>query len=206
MTAYGAPGQTLTIYEIDPTVKRLAEDPRYFTYLRDTKAKYEIVLGDARLQLAEHGKPGQYGVIVVDAFSSDAIPVHLLTKEAVQLYLDRLAPDGLIALHISNRYLDLKPVAARIAAELGLVGLEQWDSDATAPGKQSSQWVVLARKKADFAGLPDQTTETEKDNKKETTKRWMPLEAPAGAPLWTDAFSNLLQIFNWSQLRPWQEK
>src|SRR5262249_22100380 len=125
MTAYGAPGQTLTIYEIDPAVKRIAEDPRYFTYLRVTKPKYQIVLGDARLKMEEHGKDGEYGVIVVDAFSSDAIPVHLLTREAVALYVRRLAPDGIIALHISNRYLDLKPVAARIAQELGLAGLVQ---------------------------------------------------------------------------------
>jgi hypothetical protein len=211
MTAYGAPGQTLTIYEIDPAVKRFAEDPRYFTYLRDTKAKYEIVLGDARLKMEEHGKDGEYGVIVVDAFSSDAIPVHLLTKEAVALYVCRLAPDGIIALHISNRYLDLKPVAARIAQELGLAGLVQWDSydereDPRYPGKQSSQWVVLARKREHFAGLPDQTYETTKDNQPVTYHRWEELTAPPDAPLWTDDFSNLLQIFNWSQLLPWREK
>jgi hypothetical protein len=206
MTAYGAPGQTLTIYEIDPAVLRIAEDPQYFTYLGDCKAKYDVVLGDARLKLADHGREGQYGLIVVDAFSSDAIPVHLLTKEAVELYVSRLAPDGIIALHISNRYLDLEPVAARIAQELGLAGLVQYDNDQSAPGKQRSNWVVLARQREHFAGLPDLTYETQEKGMTVKRHHWKDLTVRADAPLWTDDYSNLLQIFNWEKLFPWLEE
>jgi spermidine synthase len=191
VAAYGRLGQRLTFYEIDPVVPRIAEDREYFTFLKDSKAQYDIVLGDARLKLAEHGKPGQYGLIVVDAFSSDAIPVHLLTKEAVQLYLDRLAPDGIIALHISNHHLDLGPVVGRIAAELGLVGLEQWDYD-TAPGKEPSRWVLLARSRDHFAGLADTAAGA--------PARWKPLTAPAGAPLWTDDYSAVTSVLNWPMI------
>jgi hypothetical protein len=199
MAAYAAPGQRATFYEIDPVIRRIAEDPQYFTYLHDCRGKYEIVMGDARLMLEQRGREGQYGLIVVDAFSSDAIPVHLLTKEAVALYRSRLAPGGVIALHISNRFLDLRPVAARIAQELGLAGLVQWDSDDTPPGKQRSEWVLLAEKPEHFGNLPEQTYEEEKEGRKVTLTRWDPLKAKPGDPLWTDDFSNLLQIFMWTK-------
>ena len=110
-------------------MRRVAENPAYFTFLRDTKAAtIDVVMGDARLKL-EGTRPGQFGLLVVDAFSSDAIPVHLLTKEAVQLYLDKLTPDGAILMHISNRYLSLEPVVARIAEEMGLAGVARQDTD-----------------------------------------------------------------------------
>ncbi len=197
MASYGQAGQRVTFYEIDPAVRRFSEEGRYFTYLRDCPAEKQVVMGDARLKLEEHARDGEYGVIVVDAFSSDAIPVHLLTKEAVDLYVRKLAPGGLIALHVSNRYLKLEPVAARIAQELGLAGIGQWDDDGTPPGKQPSHWVLLARSTADFGTLPDATVPAEEGNDKSGRKRWHALEVPAGTPLWTDDFSNLLQIFMW---------
>jgi hypothetical protein len=194
MAAYAEKGQMVTYYEIDPVVKRIAQDPQYLTFLKDCNGDLNIVMGDARLKMEEHAREGEYGVIVVDAFSSDAIPVHLLTKEAVELYRSRLAPGGIIALHISNRYLDLNPVAARIAEELGMVGLHQWDSDSSLPGKQSSEWVILANNRADFGGLADRTYEGEDDSGNKVTRhRWDELKAKAGDPLWTDDYSNLLQ-------------
>src|SRR5262249_27753112 len=148
LTAYGQPGMTITIYEIDQAVRRLATDPKYFTFYTDCKADKQIVMGDARLML-EKAENGKSDMIFVDAFSSDAIPVHLLTKESIALYLEKLAPDGIIMLHISNRYLRLQPVCARLMQEHQLAGVVEWDSynESTAqwPGKLSSQWVALAR-------------------------------------------------------------
>ena len=165
LASYGRPGQSVTFYEIDPAVRRIASDREYFTYLSDCKANVEVVMGDARLRLEDHAKPGEYGLIVVDAFSSDAIPIHLLTKEALQLYLDKLADDGIIALHVSNRYLNLDKVAARLARELNLAALTQRDSveyfdspagktgETAIPGKRSSQWVILARNEKHLEAL-----------------------------------------------------
>ncbi|MFH1267013.1 MAG: fused MFS/spermidine synthase [Planctomycetota bacterium] len=109
IAAYGKPGQRITYYEIDPAILRIARDPRYFTFLRDQEAELDVVLGDARLSLVD-APSARYDLLVLDAFSSDAIPVHLLTREAIALYLNKLADRGVLALHISNRYLDLAPV------------------------------------------------------------------------------------------------
>jgi hypothetical protein len=110
MATYARPGQAWTFYELDPAVERIARDASLFTHLRDCPAAtLEVVLGDARLRLAD-APEHHFQAIVLDAFSSDAIPVHLLTREALSLYLARRAPGGLIAFHISNRYLDLEPV------------------------------------------------------------------------------------------------
>jgi hypothetical protein len=205
MAAYLEKGQKGTFYDIDSHVVAIASNPEYFTFLRDSKGEKEIVLGDARLKLEEHGKEGQYGLIVVDAFSSDAIPIHLLTKEAVALYRSRLAPGGIIALHISNRYLELAPVAAKIAESLGMAGLHEWDSDQSTPGKNSSEWIMLAKDPADFGGLRDRTYEGEDDNgNRATLPRWKKLEAKASDPLFTDDFSNMLLIMN--HLPEWLSK
>ena len=126
MACYGEPGQNWTFYEIDPAVERIARDKRYFTFLRDSPAKVEVVLGDARLSLAK-APDHQYDLIVLDAFSSDAIPVHLITREALKLYLSKLADHGILAFHISNRYLNLKPVLGDLARDANLACLVQED-------------------------------------------------------------------------------
>ena len=109
MACYVSPSQMLTYYEIDPAVQRIAEDPRYFSFLRDCSPRGGIVLGDARISL-QRAPDHRYGMIVVDAFSGDSIPAHLLTREAFQLYFSKLTSTGILVLHISNRYLDLQPV------------------------------------------------------------------------------------------------
>ncbi|MDB5307720.1 MAG: hypothetical protein JWO38_1922 [Gemmataceae bacterium] len=145
----GAPGQKLTFYEIDPAVKRLvAETDRYFTYVSSAEkrgAKIDFRMGDARLKLRED-VDRKYALLLVDAFSSDAIPVHLLTKEAVELYMDRLTEDGILALHISNKFVRLEPVVARIADELKLTA-RVWNdhNEGGLTGKTASSWVVLAK-------------------------------------------------------------
>jgi hypothetical protein len=148
-SCYAQPGQSCTFYEIDPAVKHLVWDTdKYFTYVTDAinrKANMDIQMGDARLKLKEN-TDRKYALLLVDAFSSDSIPVHLLTKEAVELYLDRMTEDGMLGLHISNKYVRLEPVVAAIARELGLTARVWNDDSERRPGKTASSWVVLARK------------------------------------------------------------
>jgi hypothetical protein len=181
---YAAAGQRWTFFEIDPVVQRIANDPRDFTYLRDSPAKVRVVLGDARLSLA--GSHDRFDVIVLDAYSSDAIPVHLLTREALALYLDRLAPGGVLLFHISNRHFRLAPVVARLALDAGLCArTRHFEADARqiAMGVLPSECAVLARRCEDLGAI-------------ETDPRWQVLRVPEKAPLWRDDFSSL-----WSVLR-----
>ena len=156
VSCYALPGQKLTFYEIDPAVKHLVADTdKYFTYVSDARrrgADLDFRMGDARLKLRDDADR-KYALLLIDAFSSDAIPVHLLTKQAVELYLDRLTPDGILALHISNKYVRLDPVVAKIAAELRLTAYVWKDSSESRPGKTASSWVVLARDKATLGVL-----------------------------------------------------
>jgi spermidine synthase len=159
MAAHARSGQHLTFYDIDPIVKRFSfdEDDPYFTFVegaRERGAKVDLVMGDARLTMARQQlkDPDKYGMIVVDAFSSDAIPIHLMTLEALDVYLDKLTKDGLIVFHISNRYLDLAPVLYNLAQARGLAAVTQTDyrEEEDAPhsselmAKTSSTWVVLS--------------------------------------------------------------
>ena len=180
--------QDWTFYEIDPAVQRIADNPRYFSFLKRSRAgKLNVVLGDARLRLRE-APERQYGLLILDAFSSDAIPVHLLTREAVHLYLEKLADGGLIALHISNRRLDLKPVVANLANDARLVCFYRDDltisASESAQGKEASQWVILARAKEDLRTLP-------------SDQRWQPLDARPSFGLWTDDFSDIICLLKW---------
>jgi hypothetical protein len=156
-SCYALPGQKITFYEIDPAVKHLVADTdKYFTYVRDARnrgAELDIRMGDARLKLKED-TDRKYALLLVDAFSSDSIPVHLLTKEAVQLYFDRMTEDGLLALHISNKFVRLEPVVGAIARDLGVTA-RVWsdDNERRGPGKTASSWVVLARTPAQLGSL-----------------------------------------------------
>jgi hypothetical protein len=186
LAAYGRPGQRLTYYEIDPAVIHIART--YFTFLRDCPAgEPEVIPGDARLTLAQ-APAAHYQLLVIDAFSSDAIPLHLLTREALQLYLSKLAPDGILALHISNRYLHLEPVLADLAADAGLVCRVRSDLGShpaeQAAGKAPSQWAVLARRPEHLGRLA-------------RNAMWAPAASVPGGRVWTDDYSNVLQVFAW---------
>lgn len=187
LAAYSRPGQAWTFYEIDPAVARIARDPRLFTHLSDCAPGARIVLGDARLSLTRAAK-GEYDLIVLDAYSSDAIPVHLITREALSLYLDKLAPGGLLAFHISNRYLDLDPVVAALAQDAGLTAVVQSDlavsEEETALGKTGSHWALVARRTADLGPLGNDT-------------RWRPLEPRPGLGPWTDDYSSIVSVLRW---------
>lgn len=185
LAAYGRPGQNMTFYEIDPTVVTMAQNPKLFTFTRDSKADINYVLGDARLTL-EKAPDGRYGLIALDAFSSDAIPIHLLTREAIAMYMRKLRPNGILALHISNRYLELEPVVSAAAADLGLkswVNVDSPTDEEAGRGKTASQWMVIARKKEDAApilGIP---------------RIWSDTEPTPGIRAWTDDYSNVLSVF-----------
>ncbi len=181
LAAYATEGQQWTFYEIDPAVERIARDTRYFSFLERCADQCRVVLGDARLSLAS-APEGAYDLLVLDAFSSDAIPMHLMTDEAFSVYLSRLAPGGVIAFHISNRHLELGPLVARLAAWHGLTSLEETDRS-VAEGKTQSRWVVVARTRDDLGALARDA-------------RWAPSARAADAPLWTDDFSNIISVLN----------
>ena len=185
LACYGRPGERWTFYEIDPVVARIAGDPDYFTFLRDCPPELRLVLGDARLTLARSPDHG-HGLIVLDAYSSDAPPMHLLTLEAVRLYLRKLAPGGVLAFNASNRQLDLVPVLGALGDAAGLATRTRDDAAVTPAerehGKVESRWVLMARRPADLAGL-------------ERDPRWRPAIGRPGATPWTDDFSSLLDAF-----------
>jgi hypothetical protein len=171
------PDDYLDYYEIDADVIRIARDPQRFTFLRDCKPDANIVLGDARLTIAD-AKDARYDVIVVDAFSSDSIPVHLLTREALRIYVSRLNPGGIIIAHISNNHLDLTGVVTETAASEKLIA-RLYDEDEVSGGDpmiKFSTVMVLARDDDDFGLLKDWDLQTPE-----------PGEYP-----WSDDFSNLL--------------
>jgi hypothetical protein len=182
LAAYAEPGQQWTFYEIDPEVERIARDTRYFTHLDRCGARCRVVIGDARLSLQQ--RTDMHDIIVLDAFSSDSIPIHLLTREAVQTYLSLLNPDGVLAIHISNNHLDLRPVVAGIMRDLRLAGRFQFqDTSDINSGKYGSQWTVLARSEATLGVLA-------------MDDRWKHLR-PSGGRTWTDDFSNIWSVLRW---------
>jgi hypothetical protein len=184
MAAYARAGQTWTFFEINPAVERLARDPEYFTYLRDCAPQAQVITGDARLMLTSQ-PDASFDVLVLDAFSSDAIPVHLITREALELYLRKLAPGGLIGVHISNRYLDLAPVVGATARSAGLVAVVQTHAPSAEQQRISaeispSRWVLIGRTAQDFGALTQ-------------SGRWSTLDDVEG-PVWTDDYSNVLSV------------
>ena len=177
MAAFGKPGDYIRFYEINPLVPQIAKGQFYF--VPDSKAKVEIAMGDARLSL-EREQPENYDIIVVDAFSSDAIPVHLLTKEAMALYFRHLRPDGILCVHISNRYLDLQPVLAGEAQVWGKMGRVVETDDDDSQDLFGTTWVVIRSPAAGFNST--------------IIGRSFDLAKARKIRLWTDDYSNLFQI------------
>jgi hypothetical protein len=181
LSAYGRASDTVRFYELDPDVVAIAR--HQFSYLNSTPARVQIVLGDARLslqrELESHQAP-RFDVLAVDAFSSDSIPVHLLTRQALQLYMRCLADDGIVAVHISNRFLDLKPVLANVAADLGLSArLVRDEPDEGETRASSSDWVLIAARPEALGDSADRSEALRLDPR---------------AGVWTDQFNNLLAI------------
>jgi hypothetical protein len=181
IASYLEPEDTLTYYEIDPLIVRLAKDRSLFTYLSDTKGSVNIVLGDGRRRLRE--ADSSYRLLALDAFTSDAIPMHLLTVEAFETYVERLAPDGVLAVHVSNRYLDLEPVVAKIGQQLDLssvVGHFVASDEDEAAGTTSSDWIVLSRSPSALAALKGGI--------------WSPVRTEDSVRAWTDDRSDILSV------------
>jgi hypothetical protein len=178
VATYGRPGDQYVYFEIDPVVIDVATTPEYFGFLSESRATIDIREGDGRQGVAKAGE--SFDILFVDAFSSDAIPVHLITREAIDDYRRHLSVDGVIAIHISNRFFDLGPVLGRVAAELGLDARVQRHTpepdDAVA---ETSLWVLMGPAPAVAAVTDD---------------RWSAL--PTDGPLWTDEYSNLLAVLD----------
>lgn len=180
LAAYGRAGQRMDFFEIDPAVVRIARDPRYFTYLRDCLCGVRTIVGDGRLEL-QRAPDHSYGMILLDAFSSDAVPTHLLTRQAIGLYARKLAPGGVLVFNVSNRNLELAPMLGATGRAAGMATLTA--SDTAPKGDKlsfSSEWVAMARSADDLGPLALRST------------RWHQIRG--GGPVWTDAHSALFEL------------
>jgi hypothetical protein len=181
VAVYGNPGDVIRFYEINPLVERLAR--RWFTFLHDSSAQTDVVLGDARVSLAAEA-PQHFNVIVVDAFSGDAIPVHLLTREALALYRRHLQPDGIIAFHVSNQYVDLEPVVAAIAGNAGLRATAVHSHADEQMGLYYADWILVTANQT-FLAQP------------EVVNNGFPAPLRADVRLWTDNYSSVFPLLKW---------
>ena len=184
-TCWAQPGDTWEIYEIDPAVARITAEQKRFTFLASCTPQAPIIMGDARLKLAE-APDGVYDFIMVDAFSSDTIPIHLLTKEAMAVYLAKLAPHGMVVMHVSNRHLELSSVVAGIAQASGLTtrtnpGTANDEHEDDSGYKFTSSVVIAARADEDFGALGEAGEFA-----------WPVVTAPPGQRIWTDDYSNIV--------------
>jgi hypothetical protein len=183
LATYGRTGDYFRIYEINPDVEKIARS--HFSFLEQSEAKIEVVLGDARLSM-EHElarrEPQNFDLLALDAFSSDAIPIHLLTREAMTLYLQHLRKDGIIAVHVSNRYLDLQPIVEKLAEEFKLSVATISDDDSDSWWIYQTKWMLLARAPETLAADDIQDNLSPLSAKTKT------------APLWTDDHASLFQI------------
>ena len=186
IAAYGRPNDVIRFYELNPAVERIARN--VFAYLRDSPAHIEIVMGDARLSLAAEPPQG-YDVLVVDAFSGDAIPVHLLTTQALDLYRRHLTPKGIVAFHVSNRYLDLAPVVEQLAEHAGMKTAFISTDDDAARDLDGSDWVLVTADEHFLAQSP-------------VVKARQPIGVPPGLHRWTDDYNSLLPILRTSADKP----
>jgi SAM-dependent methyltransferase len=186
---YQQPGQSMTFFEVDPAMERIARDPNLFHYLELAGPDVKVIIGDGRQNLSRE-PDGTFDLLVLDAFSSDAIPIHMLTREALAMYLRKLAPGGIAMLHISNRFLRLEPVVANLVADAGVSArLQLYDPDPndSTLGASASTWVAVARNQVDLEFL-------------EGDDRWFSLEPEPAVGIWTDDYSNLFRILIWGDL------
>ena len=195
LAAYAGKGQRFTYYEIDPTVARIAEDPSLFTFLADARARgadVSVVLGDARLTIARE-PDGRFDLLVIDAFSSDSIPTHLLTREALALYRAKTREGAVFLFHVSNNFLDLRHTVCNLAADAGLTCLVQDDNVESErqrlEAKFASEWVVMTDNKQVLRRLA------------RFGDRWVPVEGQSDVRVWTDQYSNIVEVLSWSVRR-----
>jgi len=189
---YGRSWQSMDFFEIDPAIIRIARNPEFFSFLTDSQAAWRIIAGDARVKLHEI-PDSSYDLLIIDAYSSGSVPMHLLTLQAFELYRSKIRPDGLVVFHVSNRYLKLEPIIRRICDQLGMNCLEAfyeperdsirydwYDQDQMA----SSHWVAASPRR-------------EKLDLLKNTGLWKPMPKYTNYKLWTDDYASLLQVYNW---------
>jgi spermidine synthase len=197
LSCYAQPGQDWRFFEIDPAIVRIARNPAIFTFLSRCAPQAKVVLGDARLSLARE-PAGRLDLLAVDAFSSDAIPIHLLTREALQVYRRALKPDGLLLVHISNRYLDLEPVLAAAASRDGWhAAAFDYSPEPLDAGRNLSRsvWVAMAKDKDSLMTLRIASAED--------AHEWRPLLGRPGFPGWTDDYASILPLLeDWNAWLP----
>ena len=181
MAGWGRPDRHITFFDIDPQVEDIARS--FFTYLKRCDTNCNIVIGDGRLSI-EKSPDNEFDVLMLDAFNSDSIPAHLVSREAVQMYLKKLKPNGLILFHVSNRYMDVESLVSAVSLDVGLQGLVRYDDNEEPTGKTSSDYVVVARHSEDFGEL-------------NSDENWTEVEKPKTIQPWTDDYSNMMSIVRW---------
>ena len=183
MASYADASHHTTFFEIDPSVEPIAR--QFFTFLPRCGSNCDVVVGDGRLQL-ERTLDAEFDLLLLDAFSSDSVPTHLLSREAVRLYLQKLKPDGILMFHVSNRYLNVEKLASALIADAGLVAYSRFDDagDLRKLGKSSANHVVAARHAEDLHAI-------------EKRPGWNRVVPPADLQAWTDDYSNLLSLIRW---------
>ncbi len=189
---YGRPWQQMDFYEIDPLIIKIASNPDYFTYLHNSRARCRIIEGDARINL-QQTPDNYYDMLVLDAYSSDSVPIHLLTVEAVELYLQKLKPDGLLVLHLSNRYFKLGLVAARIFAKLDIAGMARLDD----PKNYSIKYDWYDESQLSRSYWAVASKDLQKLRLIRSLGTWDDLVNNEAYSPWTDDYANLLQVYNW---------
>jgi hypothetical protein len=187
LACYRAPDQAYRFYEIDPAILDFSTQGK-FTFLADCAPNSETVIGDARIALEEEAA-AQYEVLVVDAFSSDAIPLHLLTREALQAYRRTITDRGALAIHISNRFIELEPVLAALARDAGMAAMVRHDDPDSSKGLTASKWVVLTQNAASLGAIRQASG----------AEQWRELAAPADS-VWSDQYASTLTQFRWKRL------
>jgi spermidine synthase len=200
LAAYGQAGDLIRFYELDPAVVRIARDSGDFSFLKQSSAQIEIVVGDARISIANEQARNElqdFDLLVVDAFTSDAVPVHLLTRESFEYYLASLAPDGLLAVHVSSRHFDLFPLVARMGLTVGLESV--WVSTPDVPRHQSQQavWVLLARNGRQLTALMSTFKKRYRELGINPASIRMSRTQPVDVmhvPVWTDDYSDLFSL------------
>jgi SAM-dependent methyltransferase len=184
MAAYADDAHRITFYEIDPSIEPIAR--RYFTFVPNCGSNCDIVMGDGRLQLARE-RDADFDLLLLDAFSSDSIPTHLVSREALQMYLAKLKPDGVLLFHVSNRYLDVEKLVSALVIDAGLIGYSRFDEagELRTLGKTSANHLVAARRPEYLEPVTQRPG-------------WIPVGRPANFKVWTDDYSNLLSLIRWN--------
>src|SRR5262249_1530214 len=183
MASYADPAHHVTFYEIDPSVEPIAR--RYFTFLSRCGSNCDVVIGDGRLQLARE-PVASFDLILLDAFSSDSVPAHLVSGEALEMYLHKLKEDGVLLFHVSNRYLNVEKLVSALVTDAGLVALSRFDEagELRKLGKSSANHLIAARREAYLRLL-------------EGRPGWQRVIRPSDFRPWTDDYSNLMGLIRW---------